>query len=72
MPNYCLGFLIHHAFHSVASVPEMQASKSPTTTIENQLSSVEHLRQALQRLIIAARVTAVFELHKRLHVAQFF
>ena len=65
MPNFSFGFLIHHAFHSVASAPEQQAKASPSASTEPQLSSFEHLRQAFQRLTIAARVVAVFGLHKR-------
>ena len=59
MPKFCVGFLLHHAFHAVASAPQAAVAKSPTTVADNQLSCVEHLRQAFQRLVIAARVAAV-------------
>ena len=72
MPTFCFGFLTHHAFHSVASSAEAHAaaahSHSPSAgalPVVHLLSSVDHLRQALQRLVLAARVTAVFGLHKR-------
>ena len=65
MPNFGFSFLIHRAFHSVASAPETQAKASPSAAVEKQLSCIEHLRQAFQILTVAARVTAVFGLHKR-------
>lgn len=65
MPNFSFGFLIHHAYYSVASAPETLTKASPSASMEHQLSSFEHLRQAFQRLTIAARVIAVFGLHKR-------
>jgi hypothetical protein len=65
MPNFGYSFLIHRAFHSVATAPETLAKASPSATVEKQLTGVEQLRQALQILTVAARVTAVFGLHKR-------
>jgi hypothetical protein len=69
MPRMSFGFLIHHAFHSAACIPKNQpAIASPSGTVEQQLSGIEHLRQAFQRLMIAARVVAVFGLYKRLRL----
>jgi hypothetical protein len=69
MPRMSFGFLIHHAFHSAACIPKKQpAIASPPGTVEQQLLCIEHLRQAFQRLIIAARVVAVFGLYKRLRL----
>jgi hypothetical protein len=65
MPSFSFGFLIHHAFNIVARAPETHALGSPSGVSENQLSSTVQLRQAFQHLVIAARVTVVFELHKR-------
>jgi len=69
LPTFCFGFIIHHAFHSVASLAEAPAAAahSPSSGAGHVLSCVDRLRQALQRLILAARVTAVFGLHKRFH-----
>ena len=69
IPRMSFGFLIHHAFHSAACIPKNQpAITSPSGTVEKQLSCIEHLRQAFQRLIIAARVVAIFGLYKRLRL----
>ena len=66
IPKFSFSFIIHRAFHSVASCPESQA-KTPTQVItEKQLSSVGQLRQAFRILTVAARITAVFGLHQRL------
>jgi hypothetical protein len=67
MTRMSFGFLVHYAFHSVACLPEKQATiSSPSSAAEQQLTCIDHLRQAFQLLIIAARVVAVFGLYKRL------